>query len=535
MTCSAALALVVCLGSANAIADSGRGRDADRDIDKSAEEALRAQERAARDAADAERRASKDRIDAADRAARIEQRFAEERTKALRDQARDPEKTAGDLAKAEADREKSLGELQESNSGKGSSGSGSGSSGSGSDNSGPGSANSGSSNSGSDNSGSGSSHSGSDDSEVATASSDTAKSESASASAGSLRALAPEENPDFDKRGFPVRRGEVVALDLSEDGLASAKSQGFRLISREPLEVLSGTVTRLDIPSGLTPETALAQLRALDANATVDFTHYYGLQLAPQGTAEPGSGAVMHRRPGRLTIGMIDTGVAPHPALSGTAITQRRFGSAPAGAPQVDHGTAVASILASEGSHRLLVADVFRGSASVPFTSADAIAQSLEWMAESGVSVVNISLAGPSNAILDRLIERASARGMIVVAAAGNGGPTAPPAYPAALRPVVAVTAVDAQSRIYRYANQGDYIAVAARGVGEPAAKAGGGILRYSGTSFATPHIAAWVARCLHDNHSSADLCRDRLRLSARDAGAPGRDPVYGWGIIDGN
>jgi hypothetical protein len=349
-----------------------------------------------------------------------------------------------------------------------------------------------------------------------------------------LKDLAREENPDFDLRGFPVRRGEVVALDLSDAGLAAAKNAGFRVITRDRLGALSSSVTRLDTPSGLSGEAALAKLRSLDGRATFDLTHYYGLQFAPQGVTERGAGhAALPRRAGALTVGMIDTAVTAHPVLTGTDITQRHFGSAASGAPQTAHGTAVASILASEGSRHLLVADVFRGTPQAPFTSADAIARSLEWMAERGINVVNISLAGPRNAILDRLIERASAHGMIIVAAAGNGGPTAPPAYPAALGSVVAVTAVDAQSRVYRYANQGDYITVAARGVAEPAAGPGGSIVRYSGTSFATPHISAWMARCLATKAANAATCRARLRLSARDLGAPGRDPVYGWGVVN--
>ncbi len=307
------------------------------------------------------------------------------------------------------------------------------------------------------------------------------------------------------------------------------------MIARDRLGALSSSVTRLVTPSGLSGDAALAKLRSLDGRATFDLTHYYGLQFAPQGSVERGAGAAtLPRRAGALTVGMIDTAVAQHPALAATDITQRRFGNDAPSAPQTGHGTAVASILASEGSRRLIVADVFRGTPQAPFTSADAIAKSLEWMAERGINVVNISLAGPRNAILDRLIERASAHGMVVVAAAGNGGPTAPPAYPAALGSVVAVTAVDAQSRIYRYANQGDYIAVAARGVAEPAAAPGGSIARYSGTSFATPHIAAWMARCLSEKNAKASHCRSRLLLAARDAGAPGRDPIYGWGIVDG-
>ena len=501
--------------------DVARAEDrAARDTAQAQDRAAQAQDRAARAAADVDRGKVRDASGFAEKAARIEQRFAEDRARAAADAAHDPAKATQDLAKAEADRTKSLDQLAGGSSGSGSSGS-SGSSGGDGTASGSNSGSSG----GSGSSGSSGTSSGENHIAGSTMAAD-------SGSSTTMRGLAHEERPDFDPHGFPVRKGEVVALDLGEAGLAQAGVEGFRVIARDRLDALSGTVTRLDTPAQLEPEVALARLRAIDRDAVFDYTHYYGLQLAPQGSAEPGGGAVLVRRPGSLRVGMIDTGVGRHAALTGTALAQRRFGAG-AGAPQTLHGTAVASILVSEGSRQLLVADVFRGTPEAPFTSADAIVQSLEWMAEARVSVVNISLAGPRNAILDRLIERASARGMIVVAAAGNGGPTAPPAYPAALGTVIAVTAVDGQSRIYRYANQGDYIAVAARGVSEPAANASGGIARYSGTSFATPHIAAWLARCLATSGTTVAICRNRLRLAARDVGAPGRDPVYGWGIVD--
>lgn len=510
-----ALALALLISFAGPVANAsggpgdggGGGADsAQQAAERADRDATRAEERATRDAADAQDRASRAETVAADRTTQIEQRFVEDQAKAAADATRDPVKAAQDLAKAEAERQAALtdvaSDITSSNSGSGSSGSGSSGSGSGDSDGGSGS-------SGDDESG---------------------------GSSSSMRELASEENPEFDPRGFPVRRGEVVALDLGESGLAQARAEGFRMIARDEMQALSGTITRLELPRGVAAETGLARLRTIDRGAVFDLTHYYGLQFTPQGAAEGGR-ATLLRRPGKLTIGMIDTAVGRHPTLSATKLAQRHFGTGAAGAGQTVHGTAVASILASEGSSRLLVADVFRGSAEAPFTSADAIAQSLEWMAEQGIRVVNISLAGPRNAILDRLIERASARGMVVVAAAGNGGPTAPPAYPAALRTVVAVTAVDEQSRIYRYANQGDYVAVAARGVSEPAAAAGGGVTRYSGTSFATPHIAAWFARCLgsgrDQNAAATARCRARLQTAARDAGKPGHDPVYGWGIID--
>ncbi len=473
----------------------------ERDPEDAAERAARTQERATRDAADLAERSDRDSQDTADRTARIEQRFAEDRAKALEEAVRDPEKAAEELAKAEEDRQRELTKLAESET--------------------------------DDNSGSGSGSSGDDDGDDDSNSGSGSGHDDEGGSSSAMRGVAREEQPDFDPRGFPVRRGEVVALDLGEKGLAKAAAAGFRVIARERLETLDGTVTRLDTPDGITPEAALQKLREIDRKATFDYTHYYGMQLTPQGANGVRSKDKPVRLPGNFTIGMIDTGVSAHPALADTAITQRRFGTGPGAKPQFGHGTAVASILANQGSRRLLVADIFRGTPSAPFTSADAIAQSLEWMAGNGISVVNISLAGPRNAILDRLIERATSRGMVVVAAAGNGGPTAPPAYPAALGPVVAVTAVDNQSRIYRYANRGNYIAVAARGVGVPAASAAGGMARFSGTSFATPHIAAWIARCLKADGKNASQCRERLRLSARDVGAPGRDPVYGWGIVE--
>ena len=60
----------------------------------------------------------------------------------------------------------------------------------------------------------------------------------------------------------------------------------------------------------------------------------------------------------------------------------------------------------------------------------------------------------------------------------------------------------------------------------EPAANATGGIARHPGTSVATPHIAAWLARCLAARGAVAAQCRNRVRTAPRDVGAPGRDPA---------
>ncbi|TNE32119.1 MAG: subtilase [Alphaproteobacteria bacterium] len=345
-----------------------------------------------------------------------------------------------------------------------------------------------------------------------------------------MRNLAERENPEFDESGFPVRQGEIVGLNLGEGGVGTLQSKGFTVIATHDLPALQSRVTRLSAPVGLDAGMALAKARNALPNATLDYTHYYAMQFSSAGAAEKDRNASLPRKKGKLTIGMIDTGVVSHSALRGASIESRNFGSVE-GAATKTHGTAVASILVSEGSNKLYVANIFRGSSSQPFTSADAIVDALDWMVANKVPVVNMSLSGPRNAILDRLVEQSVGRGTMIVAAAGNGGPTAPPAYPAALRSVVAVTAVDHENRVYRYANQGRYITVAARGVGEAAADSRGGIGQFSGTSFATPHVSAWMARCL--TRSSPLTCGRKLRTSARDLGAPGYDPVYGYGLVD--
>jgi len=275
-------------------------------------------------------------------------------------------------------------------------------------------------------------------------------------------------------------------------------------------------------------------LRSARGSAAVDLSHYYGMQPAGEQSEAAPAGIRLAPRAGTARAGLIDTGVEGHAVFGRIKLDRRSFG--PGTRAASGHGTAVASILASEGASRLFVADVFRADpAGRPYTSADAIAAALDWLARADVPVINMSLAGPRNAILDSMIIRTLRNGVSVVAAAGNGGPTAPPAYPAALSPVVAVTAVDPALHVYRYANRGAYITVAAPGVRELAARPAGEFGYFSGTSFAAPHVTAWMARCLGPRSAGlrqvAD-CRARMIHQARDLGDPGPDPVYGYGLI---
>lgn len=240
-----------------------------------------------------------------------------------------------------------------------------------------------------------------------------------------------------------------------------------------------------------------------------------------------------------LRIGMIDSLVdVSHPALSTTRIQTRSFASAGAELPSF-HGTAIASIIAANGSDytglapkaEVYAAAVFEQDARRgEIASTVSLVRALDWLMSSGVDVVNISLAGPPNRLLEAALERAAERNVMILAAAGNGGPVAQPMYPAAYSSVVAVTAVDASGQVFRLANRGEYLDIAAPGVEMRHARAGGGYTASSGTSFAVPFAATAAARLRQLN--PADDALEALYRSAQDLGPPGRDNIYGYGLL---
>ncbi|MCW1382544.1 S8 family serine peptidase [Novosphingobium sp. KCTC 2891] len=328
-----------------------------------------------------------------------------------------------------------------------------------------------------------------------------------------------------------------MAGELPEEALAKLEQASFRVIERKDLAALGTRIIRLAAPRRLSTRAAVEQVRAEAPSATIDFDHYYGLRVAARSRPRKikGAGEGQPPDPAGFPVGVIDTAVTAHPALGAARIVAwprgARDGDATASGKDAQHGTAVASILAARGAATIYTANIFRGSAGRPFTSIDIVADALEWMLGNDVPVINMSLAGPRNAILDRLVAAAGLRGRMIVAAAGNSGPAAPPVFPAALPGVIAVTAVDRDGRIYRYANRGTYIAVAATGVDVTAAQAGGGVARFTGTSFATPVVSAILARCRARQGSPKD-CAERLKASAHDLGKPGFDDTFGYGLV---
>ena len=342
---------------------------------------------------------------------------------------------------------------------------------------------------------------------------------------------------------------DLLALDLQAGDVRRARAEGFGVRERRALPNLGLVVTRLTPPRGLPVAAATARLRAALPERVVGADAVY----TPQGDGcDPGRCWGMRLvgwRPfatgcGGAVVGLVDTRVdATHRALAGRKLTTRSFvpaGSTPAPA---EHGTALAVLLGGSPdeapesllpSASLVVADVFADDgAGRARADALAVAAALDWLVGQKPTVINAALAGPDSPVLAAAVAAVLARGVPVVAAAGNGGPAAPPAYPAAYPGVLAATAVDRDLRPYRKANRGDYVTFAAPGVDLPTATAGGGTAPRSGTSYATAFVTAAVAEeAVHEPGVAPRAIERRLARTAVDLGAPGRDPVFGWGLI---
>jgi len=373
-----------------------------------------------------------------------------------------------------------------------------------------------------------------------------------------------------------IVHNEILVSNLTATTLQRAMDRGFQVKDSRTFRILNTTITDLTLPSDMTLADARAFLGQLDA--AVSPNRYY--RLHPSSAQEEGG---YHRspQPARetggcrsdicygattigwapelgscargLKIGVIDTGYDyTHPSFKGRQINFGTFGPAARGNRADLHGTGVLALLAGDphsSTPGLIpgaifhVADIFFADDNgMPVSTTIYLLNALEWMDTQGVQIINLSLSGPSDELVATAIARMSKQrgdnygtkpGVIFVAAAGNGGPGAPSSYPAAYPQVVAVTAVDRDLHGYRRANHGDYIDVAAPGVNVWTALPDGGHGFQSGTSFAAPYmtaVAAAVYRSLPRSATSKEAIFQRV--SFLDLGDPGRDKVYGRGLV---
>lgn len=337
---------------------------------------------------------------------------------------------------------------------------------------------------------------------------------------------------DRDSHGDVAVRGELIALDPDAATLNAATAAGFSIIDDIRVEGLDLRTVRLRTPAGISLRDAQKRLSAIVRSGTIQSNPIYersgnvGAEAPPMAATGNGRG-----------IGLVDGGVAPHPALPST-IVQKGFAT---GAPFGDaHATAIASIMVGRGAvhgvapaARLYVADIYgrdpRGG------SALAIAQAIGWLVQSGVSVINLSLVGPDSPLLARAVAAADARGVVMVAAVGNDGAAAPFSYPASYAHVIAITGVDGKGRALIEAGRATHLDFAAPGAGVMAAAMHGGRVAVRGTSFAAPFVAARLAMTMPDGRISYARAVDLLIPQAHASLYGSSVSRYGRGIICGD
>ena len=257
------------------------------------------------------------------------------------------------------------------------------------------------------------------------------------------------------------------------------------------------------------------------------------LEVAPAHELATGSGV-----PVAVIDSMIDTS---HPEFQDATIALIDADGGADGDAH-PHGTSIAGVIAAHGTLvgvapgvRLIGIRAFlpdeAGGEGAHGTSWR-ILTALEEAARAGARVVNMSFAGPEDPLVGASVSGAIKRGMIAVAAAGNGGPDAKPLYPAAYPGVVAVTAIDKDDAIYARANRGAYVTFAAPGVDILVPAPNGTYQVSSGTSIAAAHISGLAALLLsRDQALAASRVAEILAASAVDLGDAGRDAVFGAGL----
>ncbi len=343
--------------------------------------------------------------------------------------------------------------------------------------------------------------------------------------------------------------GEIIGTALAPADLTALEALGYVVLEVRMLGSLGIEIVRIGITGSRSPEAEIELLGSRFPTAIFDRQHLFrpattcsppdcffsaALTGLPRGAAGCGAG---------VRIGMVDAAVdlrfAP---LRGQSITVNDVTGRAERAG--DHGTAIAALLVGDGASQVpgllpdaelfaaaVVQSVEVGDGRLPLATASDLLAGLDWLAAQDVVAANVSLTGAANAAVALAVQRLRARGIAVVAAGGNDGPIDAPVFPAAYPEVVGVTAVDRFQRIYRFANRGEHIAFAAPGVAVWTGTGPSGS-EQTGTSFAAPWVTAIVAAELRASGDELAAVLARLAAESVDLGAPGPDPIFGYGLV---
>ena len=330
---------------------------------------------------------------------------------------------------------------------------------------------------------------------------------------------------------------------------ALAGRHRLQRVESQALELTGTTYYRWRIPDGRSMDTVLRALEADRAVTSAQPNYVYTLQQAAVSEGDPAQYALAKLRlpeahtlakGDKALVAVIDSGIdATHPELNG--IVAGEFDASSSAAKAHPHGTGIAGIIAAHGrllgaapAARILAVRAFSAVPTGAEGTTFAILKGLDWAIGQGARVINMSFAGPFDPALARVLAGVRARGAILIAAAGNTGPKTPPQFPAADPNVIAVTAIDAEDRLFAQASRGNHVALAAPGVDILAPAPGGTYQVVSGTSYAAAYVSGIAALILERRPKLLlDPFKRILFSTARDLGPKGRDDQFGEGLAD--
>jgi subtilisin family serine protease len=344
----------------------------------------------------------------------------------------------------------------------------------------------------------------------------------------------------------------VTLADNTQDSIITALGRAHRLTRQSSFQspTLGVRLARFRIPDRRGMAQVLNDL-SLDARvlAVQPVYVYLSSQAAsgiaagvPQYAADKVRLEEAHRiaRGRNVRIAIIDTGVdATHPELKGAIVQNLDVIGSGQGTAE-PHGTAIAGVVVARQQLKGMAPDASvvavrafaRASGRFEGTT-ETLIKGIDAGLKNGARLFNMSFTGPRDPSVEQIIKIAEGKGAIFIAAAGNGGPEAPAAYPGAYDTVIAVTAVDSADKIYAKANRGTYIALAAPGVDilAPSPKQSYGLS--SGTSLAAAHVSGIVALLAERKPDlrSSDIRKLLTESARRNDGLVATD--LGAGIVD--
>ncbi|GAA0421069.1 hypothetical protein GCM10009133_31890 [Cocleimonas flava] len=323
---------------------------------------------------------------------------------------------------------------------------------------------------------------------------------------------------------YNLNPASTTVLASVKTGMVVAKTNG-----QDPLD-LSAAINKKE-------KSVNAETNNIFKTASASYKNAYSMY-------ETGVSYVHETTKGKgTTICMVDTPIDIfHPSLSDAHIeTKDLFEVDITNKEALLHGTSVAGVLVSQNPHigiapraKLYSIGAFKAEKNHPSvlkgSSAD-VAKAIDTCIQHDVDVINLSFTGGKDSIVEKMVRKAVAKGIVVVAAAGNGGNWGSTIYPALIPGVIGATAIDENKKLFNMADKGRFIDYSAPGVNILTIAPDGKYKLATGTSISSAHVSGIVALLL--SQKGNNNLNSALTKTAVDLGKPGRDEEFGEGLIN--